>query len=151
MKIAKRILIMGLPCAGKTTLAQFVLETLQNAGRSVAWLNADIVRERYNDWDFSTAGRVRQSLRMRELADANSTDYVICDFVCPLPEMRTNFAADVTVWVDTISQGRFADTNAVFEPPTQYDFRITEKAGAKWGAFVGQSIIDQETGHAHNQ
>lgn len=134
---------MGLPGAGKTYLAQYILEHLQNANRSVSWLNANIVREKYNDWDFSVQGRVRQAHRMRELADAMTTDFVICDFVCPLPEMRTAFGADFTVWVDTISSGRFADTNAMFVPPEKYDVRITDQAGAKWGEFVGQSIMDQ--------
>jgi hypothetical protein len=132
---------MGLPGSGKTYLAQYTLEQLQNAGRSVSWLNADIVRERYNDWDFSTQGRVRQSLRMRELADAMTTDFVICDFVCPLPAMRDNFAADYTVWVDTITTGRFEDTNAVFVAPVQYDLRITEQDAPRYSELVAHSIL----------
>ena len=82
---AQRILIMGLPGAGKTYLAQHVLEHLQNEKKRVRWLNADDVRKKYNDWDFSTEGRVRHSIRMRELADAmTDVDYVICDFFATL-------------------------------------------------------------------
>jgi hypothetical protein len=132
---------MGLPGAGKTYLAQYVLERLQNAGKSVQWLNADDVRKKYNDWDFSTEGRIRQSLRMRELADSYDTDYVICDFVAPLKEMRDNFGADWCVWVDTIREGRYADTNAMFQEPEQYDFRITEQDGEKWAEFVAHHIL----------
>jgi adenylylsulfate kinase len=138
----KRILIMGLPGAGKTYLAQHVLEHLQNERKSVMWLNADDVRKKYNDWDFSHEGRIRQSLRMRELADSYDVDYVICDFVAPLVEMRNNFKADWTVWVDTINQGRFEDTNKVFIAPEQYDFRITEQKAEKWGEFVAAHILD---------
>ena len=138
----KRILIMGLPGAGKTYLAQHVLEHLQNDRKTVMWLNADDVRKKYNDWDFSHEGRIRQSLRMRELADSYDVDYVICDFVAPLVEMRNNFKADWTVWVDTINQGRFEDTNKVFAPPEQYDFRITEQNSEKWGEFIAAHILD---------
>jgi adenylylsulfate kinase len=138
----KRILIMGLPGSGKTTLAQHILEHLQNERKTVMWLNADDVRKKYNDWDFSHEGRIRQSLRMRELADSYTTDYVICDFVAPLVEMRNNFKADWTVWMDTIEQGRFEDTNKAFIAPEQYDFRITEQKAEKWGEFVAAHILD---------
>lgn len=141
--MTKRILIMGLPGAGKTYLAQHIVDHLQAERKRVGWLNADDVRKKYNDWDFSREGRIRQSLRMRELADAMSeVDFVICDFVAPLPEMRDNFKADWTVWVDTIDSGRFEDTNKVFEAPVSYDFRITEQHGEKWGEFIAAHIID---------
>ena len=115
----KRILIMGLPGAGKTTLAKQLADRMQ-----AKWFNADEVRAIYNDWDFSREGRIRQSQRMRELADASSESYVIADFVAPLAEMRAIFAADFTIWMDTIKQGRFDDTNHVFEPPSQWDLKI---------------------------
>ena len=138
-----RILIMGLPGAGKTYLAQHIVEHLQAEKKRVGWLNADDVRKKFNDWDFSTEGRVRQSLRMRELADAmTDCDYVICDFVAPLVEMRNNFKADWTIWVDTIDKGRYEDTNRAFVPPEQYDFRITEQHSEKWGEFIAAHILD---------
>jgi glycosylphosphatidylinositol transamidase (GPIT) subunit GPI8 len=140
---AQRILIMGLPGAGKTYLAQHILDHLQAERKRVRWLNADDVRKEYNDWDFSEAGRIRQSMRMRTLADSmTDVDYVICDFVAPLVEMRNNFKADWTVWVDTIDKGRFEDTNKVFIPPEVYDFRITEQKSEKWGEFVAAHILD---------
>jgi hypothetical protein len=156
--MTQRILIMGLPGSGKTYLAQHILEHLQDAYKNinensltpftnskvkVGWLNADDVRKKYNDWDFSTEGRIRQSHRMRELADSMTEyDYVICDFVAPLVEMRNNFKADWTVWVDTIDKGRFEDTNKAFIPPDVYDFRITEQHGEKWGEFIAAHILD---------
>jgi len=157
MKQAKRILIMGLPGSGKTYLAERLkqyleqhmnpvnehsLRPIRDAQVTVAWLNADQVRRYYNDWDFSREGRIRQSLRMRDLADEANTDYCIVDFVAPLVEMRNNFKADWTIWVDTIERGRFEDTNQVFVPPEQYDFRVTEQAGEKWAEFIGQHILD---------
>ena len=139
----QRILIMGLPGAGKTYLAQHIVEHLQAERKRVGWLNADDVRKEYNDWDFSESGRIRQSLRMRTLADTMAdVDYVICDFVAPLVEMRNNFKADWTVWVDTIDQGRYEDTNRAFVAPEVYDFRITEQNAEKWGEFVAAHIID---------
>jgi glycosylphosphatidylinositol transamidase (GPIT) subunit GPI8 len=139
----KRILIMGLPGAGKTYLAQHIVDHLQAEKKRVGWLNADDVRKKYNDWDFSHEGRIRQSMRMRTLADTmTDVDYVICDFVAPLVEMRNNFKADWTVWVDTIDKGRYEDTNKAFIPPEQYDFRITEQNAVKWGEFVAAHILD---------
>jgi hypothetical protein len=142
MKQPKRILIMGLPGAGKTYLAQQLKQQLASHGATVGWLNADEVRRHFNDWDFSREGRIRQSLRMRELADESNTDYVIVDFVAPLPEMRHNFRADWTVWMDTIDAGRYEDTNKMFVPPEVYDFRITEQAAEKWSEFVAEHIQD---------
>lgn len=157
MKQPQRILVMGLPGAGKTYFAERLkqrleqymrepqihsLRPLKDAEVTVAWLNADRVRSHYNDWDFSESGRIRQSLRMRELADESNTDYVIVDFVAPLVEMRNNFKADWCIWIDTIREGRYADTNAMFVEPEVYDFRITEQAAEQWVDFVAQHIVD---------
>jgi len=154
--MAKRILIMGLPGAGKTFLAEALqryletnsllfhpnAETESTSRASVKWINADDVRKKYNDWDFSHEGRIRQSIRMRELADSFLNDFVIADFVAPLPEMRHNFRADWTVWVDTIDAGRFEDTNRMFVAPDVYDFRVTEQACEKWAEFIGTHILE---------
>jgi hypothetical protein len=67
---------------------------------------------------------------------------VIVDFVAPLPEMRHNFKADWTVWMDTIDAGRYEDTNKMFVEPDVYDFRITEQAAEKWSEFVASHIVD---------
>jgi adenylylsulfate kinase len=138
--MTKRILIMGLPGSGKTTLAQALQAKLKNC----AWFNADKVREQFNDWDFSHEGRIRQSKRMRELADncPSNPQYVIADFVAPLVEMRNNFKADWTIWIDTIREGRYADTNKAFVEPEVYDFRITEQDAEKWADFVADHILD---------
>ena len=114
---------MGLPGSGKTYLTKR-LQPLLDA----AWYNADKVREMSNDWDFSSEGRKRQSNRMRTFADfeKNNGRFVICDFVCPTKETRENFCADITVWMDTITEGRFADTNKLFQKPDSVDFHIRE-------------------------
>jgi hypothetical protein len=111
---------------------------------TVDWFNADEIRKQYNDWDFSKEGRIRQSLRMAEFAFKCSSDYVICDFVAPLVEMRNNFKADWTIWVDTIDQGRYEDTNKAFIPPEVYDFRVIEQNCDKWAEFIGQHILDNQ-------
>jgi len=150
---------MGLPGAGKTYFAERLKKYFQdndlplndriNSDRlsqsmqaKVDWFNADEIRKKYNDWDFSREGRIRQSLRMAEFALKCTGDYVICDFVAPLPEMRSNFKADWTIWIDTIDASRYEDTNKTFVPPDVYDFRITEKNAEKWSEFVGEHITN---------
>lgn len=132
-----RILIMGLPGAGKTTLA---LNLLNYFSPDVLWLNADEIRRKFNDWDFSHKGRIRQSRRMREIADVSNRDYIIADFVCPLPEMRSIFEPHFLIWVDTIAESRFEDTNRSFVPPDQYDVRVTEQDAGKWAKIIYEQI-----------
>jgi hypothetical protein len=163
--MSQRILIMGLPGAGKTYFAERLKKYLEQNGDvmkvspgrvlgyegipgpdffnvKVDWFNADEIRKRFNDWDFSKEGRIRQSLRMFEFAIKCTGDFVICDFVAPLAEMRHNFKADWTIWMDTIDAGRYDDTNKAFVPPDIYDFRVTEKNAEKWVEFVGQHILE---------
>lgn len=135
--MTKRILIMGLPGAGKTTLA---LNLMNYLNPNVIWLNADEVRKKYNDWDFSHEGRLRQSTRMKELADKAQTKYVIADFVCPLPEMREIYDPHFIIWLDTISQGRFEDTNRVFVVPDYYNVRVTEQDAGRWAKEIYQQM-----------
>ena len=155
--MTQRILIMGLPGSGKTTLAGALKQYLEDHGDisygralnefvgdlkcQVNWFNADDIRRKYNDWDFSNDGRIRQSIRMFQFSMEAGGDYVICDFVAPLVEMRNNFKADWTIWMDTIDQGRFEDTNRAFVPPEVYDFRITEQNAEKWAEFIGEHIV----------
>jgi|TARA_B100001540_G_scaffold286484_1_gene280286 adenylylsulfate kinase len=118
-----KILVMGLPGSGKTYLSERLQPLLKSA-----WFNADKVREMAGDWDFSDEGRVRQSLRMKSLADFEKSHgrIVICDFVCPTAQTRETFSADLTIWLDTIEKGRYEDTNAIFEVPEKVDFHVTE-------------------------
>lgn len=110
---------MGLPGSGKTTLARELFNLLSDEEGGCSWANADCVRAKYDDWDFSEEGRIRQAHRMRKLADEDTNKYFIADFVAPLSEMRDIFDADYTVWMDTIQEGRFEDTNKTFIKPDQ--------------------------------
>ena len=114
---------MGLPGSGKTYLTKRLVPLIK-----AAWYNADKVREMANDWDFSDEGRKRQSKRMRNFADFEKSHgrFVVCDFVCPTKLTRENFDSDITVWMDTIKEGRYADTNKIFQNPEKVDFHITE-------------------------
>jgi adenylylsulfate kinase len=118
-----KILVMGLPGSGKTYLTERLAPLLQ-----AAWYNADKVREMANDWDFSDEGRTRQSQRMKTFANFEKSHgrYVICDFVCPTKATRKNFEADITIWMDTIQEGRFEDTNKIFQNPENVNFHIKE-------------------------
>jgi adenylylsulfate kinase len=65
---------------------------------------------------------------MKSLADYESENkrIVICDFICPTSETRKMFDPDIVIWLDTIKEGRFEDTNKLFEKPENIDFRVTE-------------------------
>jgi adenylylsulfate kinase len=117
-----KILIMGLPGSGKTYLTERLVPII-----GAAWFNADKIREMANDWDFSHQGRIRQSDRMKTFANFESSHgrLVVCDFVCPTKKTRQMFGADFTVWMDTIKEGRFEDTNQLFERPRNVNMRIT--------------------------
>ena len=128
---------MGLPGAGKTTLADELAPSL-NAKR----LNADEVRKAANDWDFSEEGRTRQAKRMAEFALQlkNEGNYVIADFICPTPKARSLFPADYVVWVDTIKEGRFDDTNKMFVKPDKFDFHVTSQDAKKWAPKIYEDL-----------
>ena len=128
---------MGLPGSGKTTLAN-ELAPMINAKR----LNADEVRKEANDWDFSEEGRKRQAKRMADFASKLKEDgnFVVADFICPTPEARNLFPADFTIWVDTIKEGRFADTNAMFVKPEKYDYHVTTQDAENWAPKIAKDI-----------
>ena len=124
---------MGLPGSGKTTLAN-ELAPMLNAKR----LNADEVRKKANDWDFSEEGRKRQAKRMADFAIKlkNEGSFVVADFVCPTPEARALFPADFVIWVDTIKEGRFDDTNKMFVKPDKFNFQVTSQDSVLWAPKI---------------
>jgi adenylylsulfate kinase len=118
-----KILIFGLPGSGKTTLAKPLADLLGGVH-----INADEIRERYDDWDFTPEGRTRQAQRMKYLSEGVELagKIAVADFICPTVATREAFNADYTVWMDTISRGRFEDTNDMFETPEGVDYHIED-------------------------
>ena len=134
----KIILIMGLPGSGKTTLASELVPLLK-----AKWLNADEVRKEANDWDFSAEGRTRQAKRMwakaKEFSDQGN--HVVADFVCQTPAARALFPADFIIWVDTIKEGRFDDTNKMFVIPEKYNYHVTTQDAKNWAPKILKEIV----------
>lgn len=133
-----KILIFGLPGAGKTYLAERLQKLL-----NCAWYNADIIRKMANDWDFTESGRIRQARRMEVFAnfEKNHNRTVICDFVCPTQQTRNIFDPDFTIWMNTIPSGRFEDTNRIFETPGYADLVIEKFLTDEEIADVANKII----------
>ena len=137
-----KILICGLPGSGKTTLAERLVPML-----NAVWLNADEVRKNADDWEFSPEGRNRQANRMKSMAEEaiNNNRNVVADFVCPTEKTREDFSADYTIWMDTITEGRFEDTNKMFVPPKHYDYKVTHMDAEMWAFLIKQDIHKNDT------
>ena len=128
---------MGLPGAGKTTLANELAKLIESKR-----LNADEIRRAANDWDFSEEGRKRQARRMSDAAlkIKSEGNNVIADFICPTPEARELFPADYIVWVDTIKEGRFDDTNQMFVKPEKFNFQVTSQDAKIWANKILEDL-----------
>ena len=133
----KIILIMGLPGAGKTTLANELAKLI-----TCKRLNADEIRKVANDWDFSEEGRKRQARRMSDAAlkIKSEGNNVIADFICPTPEARAIFPSDYIVWMDTIKEGRFDDTNQMFVKPEKFNFHVTTQDAKVWASKIAEDL-----------
>jgi cytidyltransferase-like protein len=128
----RKILVMGLPGAGKTTLAN-TLAPLLNA----VVFNADAVRANLSrDLGFSHDDRVEHARRMGWMCDrvVEAGGVVIADFICPTGDTREAFGDAFTIWVDRISAGRFEDTNRMFMAPEQFDLRVSAQGTPQYWA-----------------
>jgi adenylylsulfate kinase len=105
-------------------------------------LNADEVRKEANDWDFSEE---EEQDRQEEWLDfalklKEGGNFVVADFICPTPEARALFPADFIIWVDTIKEGRFDDTNKMFVKPDKFDYHVTTQDAKNWAPKIIKEI-----------
>jgi adenylylsulfate kinase len=115
-----KVLIMGLSGSGKSTLAEQLHKKIPDSVR----LNADTIRRSYNDWDFSEEGRIRQAKRIKQLSDVCDEEYIIIDVIAPFEIMRSIIDADYVIWMNTIKESNYKDTDDVFKPPYNADLVI---------------------------
>ena len=130
---------MGLPGSGKTTLASKLVPLLK-----AKWINNDEVRKAANDWDFSEEGRIRQAKRVADIAEKFKKEgnykYLVADYICPTPQTRKLFNPDYIVWINTIKEGRFEDTNKMFVKPEKFDFEVTTQDAESWAKKIAEGI-----------
>ena len=128
---------MGLPGSGKSFLAKELNKRLK-----ATWLNADEVRKKFNDWDFSKKGVLRQAKRMKSLAGKSKKNFVIADFVCPYEEGRKIFKPDYLIWMNTIKRGRLSTFDKTFQKPKKFDFQIQYKDAKFWSLIISDRILN---------
>lgn len=113
-----KILIFGLPNSGKTTFANKLIKD-----KNFAYFNGDLIRQIFNDWEFTTVARISQAKRMLQLCNMTNKISVV-DFICPFDIYRKDY--DIKIFMNSIDKGRFEDTNKIFEKPEQVDFEIKD-------------------------
>ena len=137
------ILIMGLPGSGKTTLAANLMKLLVSENLPVKWFNDDMVREAFNDGDFSDQGSMKLFLRMRELSRvaAHQNFIVISDLVAPTNINQLSYLPDMLIWMDTVKTSKIKNINEIFEPPRLYTFRVRKKNAKLWAQIIFDNIM----------
>jgi adenylylsulfate kinase len=138
----RKILIMGLPGAGKTTLSKVLAPRL-----NAVHFNADMVRAHVSkDLGFSEPDRIEHARRMGWLCDrvVEVGGYAIADFICPTAAAREAFLEEgdaFIIWLDRIQSGRYEDTNRIFEPPARYDVRVVAEGTPEYWAEQAFTLL----------
>lgn len=117
------IQIIGQAGSGKTSLAVELADRVNGIH-----INADKVRADLNkDLGFTIEDRIENARRLGALARLldEQGHIVIVDFICPTQETRDAFGVpNYLIWVNRIKEGRFVDTNKMWEDPKYSDVEI---------------------------
>ena len=132
MSKSRRILIMGLPGAGKTTLAKELHELILSLDITSAWLNENQLKKEYPNLTID---------KIHELCNNHKVDYVVADFESPTSFMRRSIAPHYTIWVNTIPEEDYNLVGHGFEPPFRYNFCVTTKDAPHWAREIFERIL----------
>lgn len=136
---SRKILVMGLPGAGKTTLTSALAPLL-----GAVVFNADAVRTNLSPTlGYNVKDRIEHARRMGWMCDrvVEAGGTAIADFICPTEETRAAFGPAFTIWLDRISEGRFVDTNRMFVPPECFDLRVDSKGVPQYWAEKALAML----------
>jgi nicotinamide riboside kinase len=129
---SRRILIMGLPGSGKTTLADELHELILSLGLRSRWLNENRLKEEYPNLTMD---------QIQEMANDATVDYVVGDFEARKSHERRYFNAHYMIWINTIAEEDYQFLNYGFEPPFRYNVCVTTKDAPKWAREIFRHIL----------
>ena len=86
--------VFGNTGAGKTTMAESLVEGLKAKGEQVVWLDGDTMRGVWSDLDLSKEGRYENNMRIVRLVSAlyNQGNTVVVSTICPYQSLRDDIS-----------------------------------------------------------
>ena len=71
------------------------------------------------------------------ISSPNVSKNGLFNFVCPTNALRDFYSPDYTIWMDTIKESKYADTDEMFEKPIDPDYTVS-----KWFDDTHQQLLE---------